>query len=165
MDMTFDIKIAREKRFMTIASQLRTSETPEPTGGGGEVVSAKVTIPDDSPPVSPVSVQSALVIGQQRLVKLDSDGDTMSLSAAALSSLPPPSPTPSVQQHLAGFGSIQSITQHIKVKPRRQSTQSDGSDGEDDGDGGRRRRRPKTPKSPKPPPPPPPESKKQESKK
>lgn len=132
MAMTFDIQISREKRFMAIASQLGTVTPEKPPDKNGQVAVSekpviverftKVTMEIASEPTTPTG-------GKSQLSRVD-EGDTLSLTPS-LGPIPP-SPTPSLQQHLAGYGSVQSITQHIKIV-RRQSTQSEsgsGSDGE-----------------------------------
>lgn len=114
MAMTFDIQISREKRFMAIATQLRKDS-------------------DDSPPTVMVERVKAKTPTEENLPRTPKarpiDADTVSLTPSLLAGPGPvpPSPTPSMQQQLlVGYGSVQSITQHIKIK-RRQSTKSSDS--------------------------------------
>ena len=134
MAMTFDIQIAKERRFMAIASQLHTIDddhnedndddgnADDHVGGGGgeEQRSQRSTTPNlDSPTESTALNDNSSV----SLLKID---DLVSTTGQAV----PPSPTPSMQ-HLMGYGSVQGMTQRIKIK-RRQSTKSDSETDSDD---------------------------------
>ena len=125
MAMTFDIQISREKRFMAIATQLR-NDSPE-DDDDGEKESKK-----QSSDVKGATT-SDLVKSPNQLSK-PFEPDTVSLSPSVGPGAVPPSPTPSMQQHLAGYGSVQSITQHIKIKRRQSTKSSSGSDSDSDGD-------------------------------
>nr|XP_027199966.1 solute carrier family 12 member 8-like [Dermatophagoides pteronyssinus] len=156
MAMTFDIQIQREKRFMQISSQLKTSDSD--TMMADDLIDHQQKQQQSSSMEINIVEQSK--IGGAGSGQLPSSAsttikrnhhqpseDTISLTTSLSgfgggdqpSSLPPPlSPSSSSlqqqQQHLAGYGSIQSITQHIKIK-RRQSTQSSDSDINDDPNG------------------------------
>ena len=157
MAMTFDIQIQREKRFMQISSQLKTSDSD--TMMADDLIDHQQKQQQSSSMEINIVEQSK--IGGAGSGQLPSSAsttikrnhhqpseDTISLTTSLSgfggggdqpSSLPPPlSPSSSSlqqqQQHLAGYGSIQSITQHIKIK-RRQSTQSSDSDTNDDPNG------------------------------
>ena len=115
MAMTFDIQIAREKRFMAIANDLRNDvSSPDIAGGTGNMVISNTTLARSTDSGLPGDIEVT---------------ETTSLKEDKEDRDDPKSPTPSIQ-HLNGYGSVQSVTAHIKIK-RRQSTQSDSS-GEDD---------------------------------
>lgn len=122
MAMTFDIQISREKRFMAIASQLRAEsgdEGDDDSAAGGNV--------SRSTTIQLIRDDDAGEEQDARGHRGGGDGENADLLSVAGSHCdqPPTSPTPSIQ-HLVGYGSVQSMTQHIKIK-RRQSTQSSSS--------------------------------------
>lgn len=125
MAMTFDIQIQREKRFMQIASQLKPSDSAadlRQSESKQQINNDIIDIESNSirsKPKSEDTVSLSPLIGCGTV-----NNENGNQSQGTLS------PSPSLQQqHLAGYGSIQSITQHIKIK-RRQSTKSSDSDEE-----------------------------------
>lgn len=134
MAMTFDIQIQREKRFMQIASQLKPSDSAADL----RQPDTKQQINNDNLEIEPNSTiatnlikskpKSEDTVSLSPLIGCGTNNENGNQSQGTLS------PSPSLQQqHLAGYGSIQSITQHIKIK-RRQSTKSSDSDEEKEKD-------------------------------
>lgn len=130
MAMTFDIQINKEKRFMAIASQLNGLNTPD-SGNISRSTTIQL-IGEGSHSGVPLNGDGDGDSLSVSLLKIDSDtpfgGRSTSNVSTGADTLPPPSPTPSQQQTLVGYGAVQTgiSTQHIKIK-RRQSTQSDSS--------------------------------------